>query len=142
VVAKSSIATASQRYRTMHFPLTAPLFLSVLCASTLASPLAKRNGDSSKAHRQPVSDPSPRNGTKAMLRAYQKYHWEAPVRANENVDTTAGPAPANEKLATAGGSGSGSVTATPEVHNSEYLCPVTIGGQPLNLDVDTGSSDL
>ena len=26
--------------------------------------------------------------------------------------------------------------------DSEYLCPVTIGGQTLNLDFDTGSSDL
>ena len=77
-----------------------------------------------------------------MLRTYQKFHWEAPVLTNEDVDTNAASAPVNEKLATAGGSGSGSVAATPEVHNSEYLCPVTIGGQTLNLDVDTGSSDL
>lgn len=36
----------------------------------------------------------------------------------------------------------GSVTATPEQYDAEYLCPVTIGGQTLNLDFDTGSSDL
>jgi aspergillopepsin I len=36
----------------------------------------------------------------------------------------------------------GSVTATPEQYDSEYLCPVTIGGQTLNLDFDTGSADL
>ena len=35
-----------------------------------------------------------------------------------------------------------SVTATPEQYNAEYLCPVTIGGQTLNLDFDTGSADL
>ncbi|KAK5117290.1 hypothetical protein LTR62_005907 [Meristemomyces frigidus] len=36
----------------------------------------------------------------------------------------------------------GEVTATPESNESEYLEPVTIGGQTLNLDFDTGSSDL
>ena len=36
----------------------------------------------------------------------------------------------------------GSVTATPEQYDSEYLCPVSIGGQTLNLDFDTGSADL
>jgi aspergillopepsin I len=36
----------------------------------------------------------------------------------------------------------GSVTATPEQYDSEYLCPVDIGGETLNLDFDTGSADL
>lgn len=36
----------------------------------------------------------------------------------------------------------GSVSAVPQSHNSEFLCPITIGGQRLNLDIDTGSSDL
>lgn len=40
------------------------------------------------------------------------------------------------------GSEEGSVTATPEENDSEYLSPVKIGGQTLNLDFDTGSADL
>lgn len=36
----------------------------------------------------------------------------------------------------------GSVTATPEQDDVEYLAPVTIGGQTINLDFDSGSSDL
>lgn len=36
----------------------------------------------------------------------------------------------------------GTVAATPEENDVEYLAPVTIGGQKLNLDFDTGSSDL
>ena len=37
----------------------------------------------------------------------------------------------------------GSVTATPEdSFDSEYLCPVDIDEQTLNLDFDTGSTDL
>ncbi|KAK1816377.1 hypothetical protein LTR12_009268 [Friedmanniomyces endolithicus] len=36
----------------------------------------------------------------------------------------------------------GQVTASPEQNDSEYLSPVTIGGQALTLDFDTGSADL
>ncbi|KAK5730818.1 hypothetical protein LTR15_000756 [Elasticomyces elasticus] len=36
----------------------------------------------------------------------------------------------------------GEVSAIPEENESEYLSPVTIGGQSLNLDFDTGSADL
>lgn len=36
----------------------------------------------------------------------------------------------------------GSVIATPEPNDEEYLCPVDIGGTILNLDLDTGSADL
>lgn len=36
----------------------------------------------------------------------------------------------------------GLVTNTPTTGDTEYLSPVTIGGQTLNLDFDTGSSDL
>ena len=49
-------------------------------------------------------------------------------------------APADVKAAAA--NNDGTVTATPEQYDSEYLCPVSIGGQTLNLDFDTGSSDL
>lgn len=36
----------------------------------------------------------------------------------------------------------GSVAANPEQNDVEFLSPVKIGGQTLNLDFDTGSSDL
>ncbi len=38
--------------------------------------------------------------------------------------------------------GTGVVPATPEQGDIEFLAPVVIGGQTLNLDFDTGSSDL
>lgn len=40
------------------------------------------------------------------------------------------------------GSEDGEVTATPEADESEYLSPVTVGGQKLTLNFDTGSADL
>ncbi|KAF4636879.1 hypothetical protein G7Y89_g1214 [Cudoniella acicularis] len=40
------------------------------------------------------------------------------------------------------GAGSGKVTATPEQGDVEFLSPVIIGGQTMNMDFDSGSSDL
>lgn len=38
--------------------------------------------------------------------------------------------------------GTGVVTATPESGDVEYLSPISIGGQTMNMDFDSGSSDL
>lgn len=51
-------------------------------------------------------------------------------------------APAPSDVQAAASASQGTVTATPEQYDAEYLCPVTIGGQTLNLDFDTGSADL
>lgn len=52
-------------------------------------------------------------------------------------------APAAASTAPAGGDNeNGEVSAEPEENESEYLSPVTIGGQKLELDFDTGSADL
>jgi hypothetical protein len=40
------------------------------------------------------------------------------------------------------GAGSGTVAATPEKGDVEYLAPISIGGQTMNMDFDSGSSDL
>ena len=70
-----------------------------------------------------------RNGTAAMLKAYAKYNLK-PTREMPKAFT--------ESLSRRQ---DGSVTAVPS-DGVEYLVPVTIGGEPLNLDFDTGSSDL
>jgi Eukaryotic aspartyl protease len=44
--------------------------------------------------------------------------------------------------ATNGTAGTGKVTATPETGDTEFLSPVSIGGQTMNMDFDSGSSDL
>ena len=63
-------------------------------------------------------------GPVRLLQTYRKY----------------GIIPSPEALAAA--AASGSVTATPTLYDLYYTCPVTIGGQTLNLDFDTGSADL
>ena len=64
-------------------------------------------------------------GPVRLLQTYRKY----------------GIIPPPEALAAAAVASS-SVTATPTQYDLYYLCPVTIGGQTLNLDFDTGSADL
>jgi hypothetical protein len=36
----------------------------------------------------------------------------------------------------------GEVAAMPQEFDSEYFCPVNVGGQVLNVDFDTGAGDL
>ncbi|KAI8631248.1 acid protease [Xylariaceae sp. FL1651] len=49
---------------------------------------------------------------------------------------------AHQQAATANTNGTGLVVNTPQPEDVEYLSPVNIGGQIMNLDFDTGSSDL
>jgi hypothetical protein len=61
-----------------------------------------------------------------------------PTPANASpAPAYAAPAPAAD-----GDDETGEVIATPADNGAEYLSPVTIGGQKLNLNFDTGSSDL
>lgn len=65
------------------------------------------------------------SGPAAMAAVYAKYGATAPP-----------------DVKAAAANNDGTVAANPEQYDSEYLCPVNIGGQVLNLDFDTGSSDL
>lgn len=69
-----------------------------------------------------------KNGPLEVAKTYQKYKVAVPA----NV------------AAAAAAVQSGRVTATPESYDESYLCPVTVGtpGVTLNLDFDSGSSDL
>lgn len=48
----------------------------------------------------------------------------------------------DEKVSAAATNQTGTVMATPEQNAALFLSPVEIGGQTLNLDFDSGSSDL
>lgn len=63
-------------------------------------------------------------------------------KKGEAAGTTATAAAANGTSATNGTAGTGTVVATPEQGDVEYLAPISIGGQTMNMDFDSGSSDL
>lgn len=109
----------------MHFRIGAVSALVTLASAIPAdySPVEKRGVAFTVD--QTVAKPFILSGPASLAKAYAKYGKNAPA------DVTA-----------AAANNDGTVTASPEQYDSEYLCPVTIGGQTLNLDFDTGSSDL
>ncbi|CAK7204686.1 hypothetical protein SEUCBS139899_007445 [Sporothrix eucalyptigena] len=66
----------------------------------------------------------------------------ATTDAGTNTTGTTTATTTNTTVDATTGSGVGIVTNTPTSGDVEYLSPVTIGGQTLNMDFDTGSSDL
>ena len=99
----------------------------VLAAATLvhmaaAIPYDKRAGTFSV--QQQLNEKYVRNGPAVYAQAFAKFNKPVPADLAKAV------------------SGDGSVTATPAATDTEYICPVTIGGQDLQLNFDTGSADL
>lgn len=76
-----------------------------------------------------------RNGTAAMLKAYKKFNLQ-PSSSQLLSDSFRNAISKSRKRQ------DGTVTASPDPDNVEYLVPVTVGGQTLNLDFDSGSADL
>lgn len=101
----------------------ASALVSIVSASPIVDKRLKINKDF--IVRQSVVKPTIKSGPAALASAYAKYGKKAPAR----VEAAAA---AND----------GTVTTSPTEYDSEYLTPVTIGGQQLTLDFDTGSSDL
>jgi hypothetical protein len=94
---------------------------ATLLSMTTASPLEQPRSFSV------AQVPNPKfvlNGPAAYAKAFLKYNMPMP-----------------HDLAVATGN-DGSVTATPDASDLEYLSPVSIDGQTLTLDFDTGSADL
>jgi hypothetical protein len=77
-----------------------------------------------------------------MAQAYRKYGFTMP-KNRQLLNTTAAPVGAGARAGNASAPAGGfPVAAVPEPNAAEYLSPVTIGGQTVTLDFDTGSSDL
>ena len=103
----------------------APTLLALAAASLVsASPFPKASARTGFTVNQSTVKPF-RPGPVHRRHVYAKYGIAAP----SDVEAAA--------------LGQGDVTTTPTQYDSEYLTPVTIGGDQLfDLDFDTGSSDL
>ncbi|KAI1497744.1 aspergillopepsin-F [Biscogniauxia marginata] len=141
------------------------LFVLGLLALVSASPANIQKRGVYKVER--VTNPrfTGRNGPRALLKTLRKYRMPIPASLASAVEKQdemivkrhqlnkrrkgkgrgrggASSAGTGLNRPAANGSATGLVTATPEANDVEYLSPVNIGGQTLNLDFDSGSSDL
>jgi hypothetical protein len=117
---------------------------ALLAALALAAPSqVRRRGLAKRSFKVPrqlnKAHPTGPNGAAAMRKVFRKYNFVVKEdfagysRAATNMTATA---------AAAGGNKTGSVAANPEQNAALFLSPVDVGGQTLNLDFDSGSSDL
>ena len=84
-----------------------------------------------------------------LEKAYRRRNWTPPkdlstaIVFNEDVAATPVDSGIKEDVAAGGGgSDTATITAKPYGTHTEYLCPVRIGEQTFNMDLDTGSADL
>lgn len=96
---------------------------SALAGAVLAAPTPRQPVKRGFSVNQKIAKPYQAPAVQ-LRKVYQKYNVAVP----EDVAKAA--------------QGDGSVAAIPEEGDVEYLSPVEIGGQTVNLDFDTGSADL
>lgn len=118
----------------MHNQPSFLFFFLLLSAAVSAAPFERLN-KSFKIHSRQVASSRARDGAIALDRAYRKYGWPVPHKSNSTVRNKVLSATGNE-------SERSKVDATPEEGDAEFLSPITIGGQKLMMNFDTGSSDL
>jgi aspergillopepsin I len=106
--------------------------LLALAVAAHAAPAEKRAGGSFSIPAVHNTQHT-RNGTAAMLKAYKKFGLKPTQQFSDSF--------INE-ITASWKRQDGTVTASPDPNNVEYLVPVSIGGEKLNLDFDSGSADL
>jgi len=94
---------------------------------------------------------TPGAGTRALIKAHRKFKFDLPQGLLETMMSGTPDAgvggnnkakSSNTGIRAASPQSTGKVTATPVNGDVEYLSPVNIGGQVIDFDFDTGSSDL
>lgn len=138
------------------FLLALGLFLSV-ASSFPVSPRGRSFKVLVRRNDSNLSSPLPAgSGVAAMGKAYRKFGFpsaESPSsqsyprrlrRSGEEIDAGPGAAPSsqNSNTSTIAGKTTADVVATAEEGDAQFLSPVTIGGQTVRMNFDTGSSDL
>ena len=82
-----------------------------------------------------------KDGAKAVRATYAKFGWSKPTEDFATGYVYApSPGVASDSANTSGQTGTDA--NHPTSYDTEYLAPVTIGGQTILMDFDTGSSDL
>jgi len=125
------------------------LFVTLLAAVVLAVPTpVRRRGLQKRSFKVPRqlnnAHPTGPNGMAAMRKVFRKYNFQVKdefmvkegfiSQTKQGQNATTG--------ATASSNQTGTVAANPEDNAALFLSPVDVGGQTLNLDFDSGSSDL
>ena len=130
-----------------HLMSSVLLCFNLLLAPIFAAP-SKGIGTSYKIPRHAVES-GPKNGVMILEKAYRRRNWTPPkdlstaVVFNEDVAATPVDSEIKEDVAAGGGGpDTATITAKPYGTHTEYLCPVRIGEQTFNMDLDTGSADL
>jgi hypothetical protein len=133
------------------FSLRFLFFVTLLAAVVLAVPApARKRGLQKRSFKVPRqinrAHPTGPNGAAAMRKVFRKYNFKVKedfmvkegfisfTKQSQNVTAAA--------AAATGGNTTGTVAANPEENAALFLSPVDVGGQTLNLDFDSGSSDL
>ena len=116
------------------------LAASLLATVVSATPMSKGSTFTAKQVRATTRS-NRRTGAGALRFAYHRYGKKMPSKDGAGQGSNKQKA-LNSRSASAS-TDDGTVTATPsDLSDDEYICQVQIGGQTVNLDFDTGSSDL
>ena len=120
------------------------IFLTITITITLAAPTQdqKIHKRSFKLARRSNPTFTGRHGPRSLLAAYKKHMLPIPGDLYRSASIVA--QNSSTKLeATSEDDGTGLVTATPvEPNDLEYIALVSIGGQEIPMNIDTGSADL
>ncbi|TAQ84826.1 hypothetical protein B7494_g6854 [Chlorociboria aeruginascens] len=145
------------------------IFLLALLTLAFCSPMPPRNSIQKRSFKvERIPNPAyvrraPGAGTRAILKAHRKFRLDLPpalasimedLNAAKNTGAIsekkhgAKPTPTSATTAATVAPGAGSTNGTgdvvnnPEPGDTEYLSPITVGGQTMVMDFDSGSSDL
>lgn len=129
----------------MNHLLSLLLIITFLITASSSAP-ARLQGRSFKVHEKRNVGAEFRDGEAAMGRAYRKFGIPVPESHTSNKVVTSDSKYKNltdEAVATNGGTVASKIAAATEQEgDTSFLSPITIGGQSLNMNFDTGSSDL
>lgn len=120
------------------------LFVTLLAAMVFAAPApAKIKKRSFKVPRYMNAPVHARglDGGAAVRKVFNKYSLKGGFIAQEK-NGVLGDVSVKAANSSAAGNGTGTVAANPGQNAALFLSPVDVGGQTLNLDFDSGSSDL